>query len=112
MLRAVRAIGLLQNAISDLTSMAKPKGAIGWLRFSWLADSPFLFPKKGVGKMDGHYLTKEIHSAGLFRWEIARHLGIGESRFNRMLEIDVSDYYTEVIRAAIEDLREDSEPPP
>ena len=62
--------------------------------------------------MDGHYLTKEIHSAGLFRLEIARHLGIGESRFNRMLEIDVSDYYTEVIRAAIEDLREDSEPPP
>lgn len=112
MLRAVRAIGLLQNAISDLTSMVKPKGAINWLRFRGWLIAPFLFPKKGVGKMDGHYLTKEIHSAGLFRWEIARHLGIGESRFNRMLEIDVSDYYTEVIRAAIEDLREDSEPPP
>lgn len=62
--------------------------------------------------MDGHYLTKEIHSAGLFCWEIARHLGIGENRFSRMLEMDVSDYYMKAIRKAIEDLREDSELPP
>lgn len=62
--------------------------------------------------MDGHYLAREIHSAGLFCWEIAKHLGIGESKFNRMLEIDVSDYYTEAIRRAIEVLREDSELPP
>ena len=61
--------------------------------------------------MDGCYLVKEIHSAGLFCWQIAKHLGIGEARFARMLEINVSDYYTEAIRRAIEVLREDSEPP-
>ena len=61
--------------------------------------------------MDGAYLVKEIHSAGLFCWEIAKHLGIGESRFNQMLLIDVSADHTEAIRRAIEDLRENSEPP-
>ena len=55
--------------------------------------------------MTGYQLKKKIHQAGLFYWEVAKHLNIGEYTLTRWLRGTPTKEHREMILRAIEDLK-------
>lgn len=61
--------------------------------------------------MTGYEIKKRIHQAGLFYWEVAKHLGIGEYTLTRWLRGTVTKERTKMILEAVAELRHEMEQP-
>lgn len=61
--------------------------------------------------MTGYEIKKRIHQAGLFYWQVAKHLGIGEYTLTRWLRGAVTKEHATTVLKAVEELRHEMEPP-